>query len=54
MKHEDITYCPDRKCKYTECLRHNINIPFGIMISRFSEKPKKDRSGECKEYLIYE
>lgn len=47
----DITFCPDRKCKYTECLRHNNNAPRGILISRFSEKPKLDKEGKCEEYL---
>ena len=48
----DITYCPNRKCEHIECLRHNKNAPFNIMISRFQEIPKQDKDGKCKEYLV--
>lgn len=48
----DITYCPNRKCEHIECLRHDTNIPKGLLISRFSENPKLDKEGKCKEYLI--
>ncbi len=49
-----MTYCPNRKCKHIECLRHNNNIPFGVIISRFVDTPKEDKNGTCKEYLPYE
>lgn len=39
MNH-DITYCPNRKCEHVECLRHNKNTPFNVLINRFSETPK--------------
>ncbi len=48
----DITYCPNRKCEHVECLRHNKNTPFDVVISRFSENPKRDKNGNCKEYLV--
>ncbi len=52
VKENNIIYCPNRKCEYIECLRHDKNIPFDVVISRFSENPKQDKNGKCKEYLI--
>lgn len=47
----DITYCPNRKCEHVECLRHNKNAPFNVLINVFLEKPKLDKEGKCKKYL---
>lgn len=48
----DITYCLNYKCEHIKCLRRNRNIPFNVLMSRFSEKPKLDKDGKCKKYLI--
>lgn len=47
-KHQ-ITYCANRKCPYTTCLRHNINTPFNVMIKRTNYE--LDKSGNCKYRL---
>ncbi len=52
VKENNIIYCPNKKCTHIECLRHNQNMPFYIMVKRFSENPKLDKKGICKNYLI--
>ncbi len=47
----NIVYCPNRKCEHIECLRHNRNIPFDVLITRFSDNPKVNKDGKCNEYL---
>ncbi len=49
---KEITYCTNMKCSHLECLRHNKNAPFNVVIKVFSERPKLDKEGKCKEYLI--
>ena len=44
-----IIYCGNRNCERIDCLRHNRNTPFDVLILRENYKPEKD--GKCKFYL---
>lgn len=44
----DITFCNNRKCKKTDCLRYYKNAPFGILLSWFHQIPKEEN---CKYYI---
>ena len=48
---EEFIYCGWRKCTHTECLRHNVNTPFGVLILR-SNKFKPDIDWNCKDMVI--
>lgn len=43
---KDFVYCGNRKCPYEECLRHNTNTPWGVLILR--ENYQLDKNLECK------
>ena len=30
----EFIYCGNRKCPHTECLRHNVNTPYDVLILR--------------------
>ena len=46
---KEFTFCSYRKCKYTECLRHNCNTPYNVIINRSKFKP--DKNGKCKDMV---
>lgn len=50
-KDTEILYCSQRKCPYIECLRHDKNIPFGVMVTR-SNTFKLDKELRCKDKII--
>lgn len=43
-------YCGLRKCIHTECIRHNVNTPFGVIIYRRNFNPDKDWN--CKDMEV--
>ena len=43
-------YCGLRKCIHTECLRHNVNTPFNVLILRRNFNPDKDWN--CKDMEV--
>ena len=45
-----FVYCSQRKCPHEECLRHNVNTPFNVLIHRKDFMPDKDWN--CK-YITY-
>jgi hypothetical protein len=45
---KNFIFCQNRKCSKTECLRHNVNTPFGIIITRATFSNKK---GRCEGYV---
>lgn len=49
-EHEFI-YCGWRKCPNTQCLRHNVNTPYGVLILQ-SKDFKPDREWNCKDMVI--
>lgn len=44
----DITFCNNRDCKKTDCLRYYNNAPFDRLLSWFHVTPDKDK---CKYYI---
>lgn len=46
---KEIVYCSNRHCPYLECLRHDKNIPWNIIILR--DDFKIDKNGQCKNIL---
>lgn len=46
---KEFVYCGWRHCIHTECLRHNVNTPFGVVILRRKFNPDKDWN--CKDIL---
>lgn len=46
---EHFTYCSTRECIHTECLRHNVNTPWNVLIYR--KKYKLDKDGNCKDMV---
>lgn len=46
---EKFVYCGLRKCPHLECLRHNVNTPFGVVIYRRNYNPDKDWN--CKDIV---
>ena len=46
----EFVYCGLRKCIHTECLRHNINTPFNMLILRRNFNPDKDWN--CKDMEV--
>lgn len=47
---DKFIYCGLRKCIHTECLRHNVNTPFGVVIYRRDFNPDKDWN--CKDLEV--
>lgn len=47
---KEFIYCGLRKCIHTGCLRHNVNTPFGVIISRRNFNPDKDWN--CKDMEV--
>ena len=47
---EEFVYCGLRKCPHTECLRHNTNTPFNVLILRKNFKP--DKEWNCKDIVL--
>ena len=47
---EEFVYCGLRKCPHTECLRHNTNTPFNVLINRKNVKQKKKKN--CKDMEV--
>lgn len=45
-----MVYCSLRKCPHTECLRHNCNIPYDVVILR--DKFKPDKEWNCKDMIM--
>lgn len=50
-KDNEFIYCGDRNCPHIECLRHNKNTPFDMLILR-SNKFSRDKNGNCKDIVI--
>lgn len=46
---EHFTYCGVRECIHTECLRHNINTPWDVLIYRKDYSP--DKNWNCKDIV---
>ena len=46
----DFVYCNQRKCIHTECLRHNVNTPWNVMIYR--DKFEPDKEWNCKDIIL--
>lgn len=46
----EFVYCGWRNCIHTECLRHNVNTPFGVVIHRKDFNPDKDWN--CKDMEV--
>ena len=45
-----FVYCSQRKCPHEECLRHNVNTPWDVLIYRNNFKPDKDWN--CKDIVL--
>lgn len=43
-------YCANRNCSHLDCVRHDKNIPFNILILR--ENYKVDSNGNCKNKIL--
>ena len=43
-------YCGLRKCIHTECHRHSVNTPFGVVLYRKDFNPDKDWN--CKDMEV--
>lgn len=48
MANKDISFCMNRKCTKTDCLRFYANAPFNTILSWIN--PKSDKDGKCEEY----
>lgn len=46
----EFIYCSLRHCPHLDCLRHNKNTPFNVLIKRDTFKPDKDWN--CKDMVI--
>lgn len=44
-KDEDFLYCSNMKCPHVECLRHNVNTPYNVIIYR---RRFVNKGEECK------
>ena len=49
-KSDYFVYCSQRKCPHEECLRHNVNTPWDVLIYRSDFKPDKDWN--CKDIVL--
>ena len=47
---KEFVYCGLRKCPHTECLRHNTNTPFNVLILRKNFNP--DKEWNCKDMEV--
>lgn len=47
---EDFIYCSQRNCPHINCLRHNCNTPWNVLIKRDNFHPNKD--WQCKGIVI--
>ena len=47
---KEFIYCGLRKCIHTECLRHNVNTPFNVLILRRNFNP--DKHWNCKDMEV--
>ena len=45
-----FTYCGQRNCPHTECLRHNVNTPWNVMFYRVNFNP--DENWNCKDMVL--
>ena len=43
-------YCHHLKCPHTECLRHNVNAPFNVIL--YFRKFNPDKDWNCKDLLL--
>lgn len=48
-KDKEFVYCSLRHCPNIICLRHNINIPFDVLVKRDTFKP--DKNWYCKDFV---
>lgn len=46
--YRDITFCNNRNCPKTDCLRYYRNVPFDVIASWFHTNPEH---GKCSYYL---
>lgn len=46
---DDFLYCANLKCEHHDCLRHNCNTPWNVMIVRRKFQMNKD--GGCKDKI---
>ena len=46
----EFVYCGLRKCPHIECLRHNTNTSFNVLILRKNFKP--DKEWNCKDMEV--
>lgn len=49
-KEKEFVYCSLRYCPNIQCLRHNKNTPYNVLITRNTFKPDKDWN--CKDMVI--
>lgn len=49
-KNKKFIYCSNRKCPYTECLRHSVNTPWNVVITR--NNFQLNNNLECKYKII--
>ena len=47
---EQFMYCTQRNCPHVNCLRHNVNTPWNVLITRDNFHP--DNNWVCKGILI--
>ena len=47
---DKFIYCGLMHCPHRECLRHNVNTPFGVIIYRKNFNPDKDWN--CKDMEV--
>ena len=45
-----FTYCGQRNCPHTECLRHNVNTPWNVMFYRANFN--HDENWNCKDMVL--
>ena len=50
IKTNEFVYCGQRKCPHEECLRHNVNTPWDVLIYRNNFNPDKDWN--CKDIVL--
>ena len=49
-KTDHFVYCSQRKCPHTECLRHNVNTPWDVLVYRNKFDP--DKEWNCKDIVL--
>lgn len=49
-KSDHFVYCSQRKCIHEECLRHNVNTPWNVLIYRSNFNHDKDWN--CKDIVL--